>query len=256
VQGTLTDWQGKLRIGDIVGDSLRILLRRPVLAVLAPTGVVALAGWVTQALDLAWQLEPLAESWGEFGVWMWAAQCAITLPLIALVWTLLARSVVESAPPGTGRFARIATATVLATLLCLTLVIANVATYVGGPVLFAFVGTAVPICACERLGPVASLRRAWMLVSNNRLRLLGAWSLLQLLVVVAMIAIGLAFFSFMRAADGAIPLEAMWAIALLVQASFFGMAVGVTMALAIAVYVRLRRARVEIDVDAWVEVFR
>jgi hypothetical protein len=257
VQRTLTDWQGKLRIADVVGDSLRILVRRPVLGVLAPTAGLALAGWLAQELELAAHLLPFASPGVAMALWTLAAQLGVAIPVLALCWAWLARAELE--PAGLRRSARatrIASATALGVLIGLAMALAAVVTGIAAPVLFAFVGTAVPICACERLGPAASLRRAVALVRGNRLQLLGACILLEVLVVVVLIVIGIATVVLADAMHDLIPWDMAWVVALFFESLFLGMGVGVMMALGIAAYGRLRCARVELDVDAWVEVFR
>jgi hypothetical protein len=254
VQSTLTDWQGKLRVSDVVGDTLRILVQRPALALLVPTGCLALCGWLGRELDVAFLVSPLVESWAWDGVRMLGVQLVLAVPMLALSWALLSAAVLE--PARVRRTARLARATVVATSIGLAMLAAAFSIGFFAILLIPVVGIAVPASACERIGPLASLRRAASLTDGNRLRLIGAWLLLQLLVLVGVLLIGMAVFVLAHATGGELPLGTGWAIALLFEALSFALATSVTTALCIAAYGRLRQARVELDVETWVEVFR
>ncbi|HET6582282.1 MAG TPA: hypothetical protein VFG69_02520 [Nannocystaceae bacterium] len=257
MQSTLTDWQGKLRVADVVGDSLRILVRRPALAVLAPAACLALAGWCAYELDAVGRLFPGLAGASGLDVWTWAVQLVLAVPMIAFCWALLAD--VALLTPGSARVARssrLARATMVATALVLVMLVLAFSVGVFAIVAMPLVGSAVPVAACERLGPFAALRRAVSLTDGNRLRLLAAWFLLELVVSLGVVAIGVAIFVLAHATDVEILLGVGWSIALLFQALYLALAVSTTTALSIAAYGRLRQARVELDVDALVEVFR
>ena len=94
MQGSLTDWQGKLRVTDVVGDTLRILVRRPLLALVAPAAALAIAGVAAQQLDVVWHLasfteRPGADAWSGVGAWTSAAHLVLATPVLAFVWALL-----------------------------------------------------------------------------------------------------------------------------------------------------------------------
>lgn len=257
MQSTLTDWQGKLRVADVVGDSLRILVRRPVLALLAPTASLTLSGWLAYELDIAGLLRPLIGAWGWLDVWMLAVQLTLAVPTLALFWALLSDSAFEPTGPfRVPRTAQLAKATVVATSLALTMLVATFSIGIFAMLLIPLVGTAVPACVCERLGPFGALRRAVSLTDGNRLRLLAAWVLLELLALLCSLLIGVAIFVLAHATNGEILAYLGSPIALLFEALCLAMAASVTTTLCVASYGRLRQARVELDVERWVEVFR
>ena len=255
VQSSLTDWQGKLRVTDVVGDSLRVLVRRPALALLAPTASVALAGWAAHELDVVGLFSLLLGSWGWFDVWTVVVQLVLALPLLALSWALLASAALESSGVTRGRrTVQVAKATVVATLLGLVLFVASFSVGAFAIFLIPLVGIAVPVCVCERVGPFSALGRAVALMDGNALRLVGAWLILELLASIGLLLIGVATFVLARMADDMF--YASWLMASLLEALSIGLTASATTALSIAAYGRLRQARVELDVDRWVEVFR
>lgn len=257
MQGTLTDWQGKLRVADVVGDTLRILVRRPVLGLLAPMGSLALFGWLAYELDVVSLLRPFVGSWGWVDVWTLAVQLTLAVPLLALSWALLSDAALESTEPvRVLRRAQLAKATVVATALGLMALVAVFSIGIFAILLLPLVGIAVPVCVCERIGPFGALRRAVSLTDGNRLRLLGAWVLLQLLGLLGLLLIGVAIYVIALASHGQSFVHVALPIALVYESLSLAMTVSVTTTLCVAAYGRLRQARIELDVEGWVEVFR
>ena len=242
---TTTDWRGELRVGDLIRDSLLLAARRPLLVIVLPALVMLGTAWLaTHLLGFGHGLDATRER-----AWVRPENVA-AMPLLGFAWVAIAWEPSKQRADARERVRRALAGALLGTLLGLLFLIATEHTHVGGILLIGLFAPLVPVAACEPGWLGRSLRRSVALAHGSRWRILLAWGIMEL----ALLLLGLAvLFVALIQTHGEIEYWPAYQVGLRVHA---GLRWGLTMALCVAAYRRLKVSRAALDVDAWVEVFR
>lgn len=226
-----------------------MVVRQPLLALVAPPLVLVFGLFV----DLALRGGSVSGRGWE-GYWL-QPSVLIAVPLLVVVWVLLAWRERPAGKPGAG-LGRFASATLVGVLLAGAYLLATAQTVFVGALVGSVLLTAVPIAACEAGGPIRALRMSVGISRGSWTRILGAWLLLQAMLLFLTV-LGVLAYELAAGVDSLVRghsrLEVLVDVGVRLATPLRWT---LTMALSIAAYRRLRRSQVTIDIDGWVEVFR
>jgi hypothetical protein len=228
-------------VGDLIRDSLLLAVRRPLPVVVLPVLVMVGSAWFLGFGKLL--THPSDQPWVR-------PDTVAAMPLLGLVWVAIAWERSKQAVSVGEKARRVVAGALAGGVLALAFLFATEHTYVGGVVLIGLFAPLVPVAACESGWIGRSVRRSFALVGGSHWRIVLAWGLLEL--VLLLMGLGLAFAAVVFS-EGTFEHSRAFGVAHRVHA---GLRWGLTMAICVVAYRRLKVSRAALDVDAWVEVFR
>ena len=251
---TTTDWQGRLRIGDLVRDALRMVLRQAGAGVFVPALFVGGVVFATERLDFDLNVAYALER-GRAGDYFLGREGVLVAPLMAPSWLALAWG--EDAPAHAWRERAVQAARAFALLLvvAVTFMIGGWMSTLAAIVIAALLALAVPVLACEGVNVPRALRRSVALGTGTRISVVLAWLAAQAIAALAL-AIFVGVIAFVPEVSTEFPDRALEILGIVIVIGFAGLRWGLTMGVCVAAYKRLSHARAALDPEVWLEVFR